>query len=119
MFELVTSKVDLEMLKKQSIKVVEIFITGETFDTKDRSIIISALQLWEAIQSDAQQTKEIPFDKELIVKGLINCEDKTVRETFRDSISRIAKNQKEMFKFTLSLISDLLPEITTLGKNTW
>lgn len=52
MHELVASKVDMEMLKTQSIKVVDIFIVNKNFDTKDRPIVESAMQLWEAIYTD-------------------------------------------------------------------
>lgn len=91
MHELVASKVDLEILKSQSIKVVDIFIGGKNFDTKDRPIVESAMQLWEAIQSDGPAS-EVPFDKDLLVRGLIECQEKKVREVFRDCISRIGKN---------------------------
>lgn len=49
MHDLVSSKVDIEMLKAQSIQVVGIFIGGKTFDTKDRPIVESAMSLWETI----------------------------------------------------------------------
>lgn len=97
MHDLVANKVDLEMLKSQSIQVVALFITNDVFDTKDRPIVESGMQLWEAIYSDAEQSKTVPFDRELLVKGLIECSEKKVRECFRDSISKIGKNQEVMY----------------------
>jgi hypothetical protein len=70
------------------------------------------MQLWEAIHSDSTQSSEVPFDKDLLVRGLIVCQEKKVRECFRDSISRIGKNQEVMFKFLLDFSLDIVSNIS-------
>jgi hypothetical protein len=117
--DLISSKVDIEMLKVQSIQVVGIFIKNKTFDIKDRPIVESAMGLWEAIHSDADESTAVPIEKEMLRRGLIECPEKKVRECFRDSISRIGKNNEAMFKFLQDFILETVNDLKKYSKNTW
>jgi hypothetical protein len=42
----ISDKIDLQLLKQQSIQLVNLFTREKTFDVKDRPIVESCMQLW-------------------------------------------------------------------------
>lgn len=87
---------------------MDLFIVAKDFDSKDRPIVETSLQLWQKIESEDSEDKPVDISSSLLTRGLIKIQDKKIREVFRDSLLSIAKVKPSLKGFLVTFINETL-----------
>lgn len=110
--------IDARGIQKQMAKLVDLLLDGESdLQREGRALVDSALGLWaQLVKGEAGKADKPEIDKRFVIRGLIEAEAWTVRDSFYSNFKELASGSVVVAEQVFEVLFDQLKTLDELGE---